>query len=679
ELSPFHIFNSTSEIVETVLDKIKDLDSRDAAVVMEKDSQYRYLIEALFRSNDVSYMVSKELGECEEIRRLLNLIRASFFREGLKVKDIKPLISQQKSIDPKVEDYLLNSYDEEDLDHIKQILDEIPDMTFNELLERDIFQGETEDIRSHLDDLDILEKQITIERFNLLIHYLESFEIEVKSSGQGVLIASPNSSTFIDRPYVFYLGMDTSWTPEPPSHKWIDKESFDVEKKKDFQVLLQNGKQQYYLVKNRHMGQNVVPSFYLNEFCEGEIESFKDLKHELNKRDLHEPTSSFSKVDIETDFESVTTMSQSTLNTLVNCPKDQFFSELVETPDKRYFKRGTIFHDFGEFALNYPKICEDLDPLVERVIDEMKPFLEEHELSEIKTRFKIGMENIRSFLEEQKIQLEDPEGYDKTYTDNIFSDVLNKPINSKYTEVSFRNEEIGTKGKVDLILAEDHIVDHKSGNKNSINSIMRKSDIEEIDDKPDFQAKMYLSHHRQHHEGDPICFTYYHLLENLRDVLTGESDFRDNEVTIEYYPKSFNDITQEKEMYEWLMSSNRRKKVLEKLGYDEFRAFFEKRTISETKKDDILESEITREFITYCKEKIGSYKYVEKGCKGIMKKLIVFRKTHHFQEELDRFEEFLEDKIEEYNRYRTSDFPVGEVNLDNIENKDLVIPREGKL
>ncbi|MFW5952810.1 MAG: PD-(D/E)XK nuclease family protein [Candidatus Natronoplasma sp.] len=679
ELSPFHIFNSTSEIVETVLDKIKDLDSRDAAVVMEKDSQYRYLIEALFRSNDVSYMVSKELGECEEIRRLLNLIRASFFREGLKVKDIKPLISQQNSIDPKVEDYLLNSYDEEDLDHIKQILDEIPDMTFNDLLERDIFQGKTEDIRSHLDDLDILEKQITIDRFNLLIHYLESFEIEVKSSGQGVLIASPNSSTFIDRPYVFYLGMDTSWTPEPPSHKWIDKESFDEEKKKDFQVLLQNGKQQYYLVKNRHMGQKVVPSFYLNEFCEGDIESFKDLKHELNKRDLHEPTSSFSKVDIETDFESVTTMSQSTLNTLVNCPKDQFFSELVETPDKRYFKRGTIFHDFAEFALNYPKICEDLDPLVERVIDEMKPFLEEHELSEIKTRFKIGMENIRSFLEEQEIQLEDPEGYDKTYTDNIFSDVLNKPINSKYTEVSFRNEEIGAKGKVDLILAEDHIVDHKSGNKNSINSIMRKSDIEEIDDKPDFQAKMYLSHHRQHHEGDPICFTYYHLLENLRDVLTGESDFRDNEVTIEYYPKSFNDITQEKEIYEWLMSSNRRKKVLEKLGYDEFRAFFEERTISENEKDDILESEITSEFITYCKERIGSYKYVEKGCKGIMKKLIVFRKTHHFQEELDRFEEFLEDKIEEYNRYRTSDFPVGEVNLDNIENKDLVIPREGKL
>ncbi|MFW5945902.1 MAG: hypothetical protein ACOCTN_03410 [Candidatus Natronoplasma sp.] len=141
ELSPFHIFNSTSEIVETVLDKIKDLDSRDAAVVMEKDSQYRYLIEALFRSNDVSYMVSKELGECEEIRRLLNLIRASFFREGLKVKDIKPLISQQNSIDPKVEDYLLNSYDEEDLDHIKQILDEIPDMTFNDLLKEIYFRG----------------------------------------------------------------------------------------------------------------------------------------------------------------------------------------------------------------------------------------------------------------------------------------------------------------------------------------------------------------------------------------------------------------------------------------------------------------------------------------------------------------------------------------------------------
>jgi len=678
EISPFHIFNSTTEIVQTVLDNLKDIDSRDAAIVMKKDSEYRYLIEALFNSNDIPYMVSKELKEHEDIRRLLNLIKASFFREGLKVKDVKPLVSQGSIIDPKTEEYLLKFYSDEDLDHFKRILEEIPEITFRELLEKNLFQDKTEDIKRHLDDLNILEKQITPERMRSLIHYLESFDIEIKSAGQGVLIASPNSSTFIDRPYVFYLGMGTSWTPEPPNNPWIDKKDFDEEKKKDFEILLQNGEEQYYLVKNREMGQKIVPSFYLNEFCDEEISSFKDLKHELNKKDLHEPLSPFPKIDINTDPKPIKTISQSTLNTLVRCPKDQFFSEFVKTPDRVYFRRGTILHDFAEFSLNYPELCQDLDFMVEKVMNKMKPFLEEHEVSEAKTRFKIGMKNLRSFLEDQKAQLEEPEGYEKIDKDNIFSDLFSKPINSKYTEVSFHNKSIGAKGKVDLILDEDHIVDHKSSSKNSIYSIMRKSDIKNIDERPDFQAKMYLAHHRQYHTGDPIRFTYYHLLNNLRDVISGESDFKDNKVTIEYHPKDFNEVTQKREMYEWLKSSNRRKKVLEKLGYKNYKRFFKKRTILETDKDEILENEITTEFTKYCKEKIGSYKYVERACKGILKKLIVFRKTHYFKEDLDRFEDFLKDKIEEYKRYRTSNFPVGDTDPENIENKDLVIPEEGR-
>ncbi len=678
ELSPFHIFNSTTEIVQTVLDNLKDIDARDAAVVMEKSSEYRYLIEALLNSNNIPYMVSKDLKEYEDIRRLLNLIRASFFRDGLKIKDVKPLVDQKNVIDPKTEEYLLNSYTDDDLDDFKQILEDIPEMTFCEILEKDLFHDDNEDMRKHLDDLNVLKKKITPERTRSLRHYLDSFDIEVKSAGQGVLIASPNSSTFIDRPYVFYLGMGTSWTPKPPTNPWIDKADFDEEKKKDFEVLLQNGEQRYYLVKNREIGQKIIPSFYLNEFCEEEISSFKDLKHVLNKKDLQKPFSPFPKIDINTDPKPIKTLSQSTLNTLVRCPKDQFFSELVKSPDKVYFRRGTILHDFAEFALNYPELCQDLDFMVEKVINEMKPFLEEHEFAVARTKFKIGMENLQSFLEEEKAQLEEPEGYEKIDKDNIFSDLFSKPINSRYTEVSFHNESVGARGKVDLILDEDHIVDHKSGSQNSIYSIMRKSGIENIDEKPDFQAKMYLAHHRQYHTGDPILFTYYHLLDNLSDMISGESDFRDNKVTIEYYPKDFNEVTPKRWMYEWLKSSNRRRKVLEKLGYKNYKKFFEKITITATDKEDILDSEITTEFTNYCKEKIGSYKYVEKACKGIMKKLLVFRKTHYFKEDLDRFEEFLEEKIEEYKRYMSSNFPVGDTDLENIENKDLVIPEEVK-
>ncbi|MBS3782476.1 MAG: PD-(D/E)XK nuclease family protein [Candidatus Thermoplasmatota archaeon] len=674
ELPSFHIFNSTTEIVETVLDNIRDIEPRSAAVVMDENSQYRYLIEALFRSNDIPYMISKDLSELEEMRKMLNLIRASFFREGLKVKDVKSLFSRLTSIDPKTEEYLLDSYEEDDIYQVREVLDKIPDMTFEELLNKDIFQKDMEEISRHLNEVNILEKQITLERFNFLLHYMDSFDIKVESAGQGVLIASPNSSSFIDRPYVFYLGMGTSWTPDTPASSWTDKERFHDKNKKDFEVLIQNGKEQYYLVKNKEMGEKVVPSFYLNEFCDEYFESFKDIKHELNEKELKGPDSLFTKEDIETDLEPVKTMSQSTLNSLTRCPKDQFFSELVETPDKAYFKRGTIFHDFAEFFLNHPKVCKDLDHLVERVIDEMKPFLEEHEIAGMKTKFKVGMKNLRSFLKEQDIRFEDIEGYEKTRTNNLFSEMFNRSISSNYTEVSFNNEEIGAKGKVDLILDEDHLVDHKSGSKNSIYSIMRKSDIEKIDERPDFQAKMYLAHHRRYYDGDPIRFTYYHLLDNLSEVISGEGDFRENEVTIEYYPIGFNDMTQKKEIYEWLKSSNKRRKVLEKLEYKNYKTFFDKKEITETDKKSILESDVTADFKAHCKEKIGSYKYVEKGCEGIMKKLMKFRNTHYFKKDLDRFEDFLDGKIEEYERYRTSNFPVGEADLDNIENKDLVIP-----
>jgi len=677
ELSSFHIYNSTTEIVEAVLTQIKKLDPKDVAIVMEKESQYRYLIESLLRSNDIPYMVSEDLIENETFRKFLNMIKVSFSRSGLRVEDVKPLIDQKDPIDPKTEEYLLKHHDGKQVDGIKKLLKKIPDLTFEELLREEMFKEDKYLIREHLRNIGVLEEKITPERYNSLLLYIESFDIEIKSARQGVLIASPNTSTFIDRPYVFYLGMGTSWTPEPPAHPWIDKERFDEQKKKDFEILLQNGEQQYYMVKNSEMGQKIVPSFYLNEFCKEEINSFEDLKHEWNKKMIESSILNFEKEDIDTDPQPTKTISQSTLNRLAFCPKDQFFSELIDKPDKIYFRSGRVFHDFAEFYMNHPNKCKDLDPLVQSVVEELKPFLEEHQLSEVKTRIKIGMENIVSFLDDYEVKIKSPRGYEKKYTENIFSELLDEPITTENTEVSFYNEEIGAKGKVDLILDEDHIVDHKSGKKKSIYKIMKQSDIEDIEKRPDFQAKMYLTHHRQYHDGDPIRFTYYHLLGNLRDVLSGEDNFSDNEVTVKYFPKNFNEIVQGKELYDWLKSSKTRKKVLNKLGYDQYRDFFEKKTIDETEKKEILESKATIEFIRFCKEKIGSYKYVEKACKSIMKKLIEFKKTNYFKQDLDRFEEFLEKNIEDYNHFRTSDFPVGDADLEKIENKDLVIPKEG--
>ncbi|MFW6196541.1 MAG: hypothetical protein ACOC5D_04310 [Thermoplasmatota archaeon] len=285
-LPSFNIYNSKTEIVETILENINDLDSKDVAVVMDKDSQYRYLLESLFRSQDIPYMVSKDITEDETLRDFLNLIRASFYKNSLKVKDIKSLLKDTSDIDTEAEEYYIHSYQDDNLRTIKQLIQDIPDMTFKELLQNSLFDNDLDELKKHLDKLDLLNKKITLDRLNSITYYLETFDIKTESASRGILIASPGTSTFIDRPVVFYLGIDTSWTPEPPSTPWLDKIKFDKKKIKDFKILLQNGEHQYFMVKDKDMNEDVTPSFYFNELTDQNIESFRDLKHNLRRKDL---------------------------------------------------------------------------------------------------------------------------------------------------------------------------------------------------------------------------------------------------------------------------------------------------------------------------------------------------------------------------------------------------------
>jgi len=673
-LPSFNIYNSKTEIVETILENLNDLDPKDVAVVMNKDSQYRYLLESLFRSHDIPYMVSKDITEDETLRNFLNIIRASFYKNSLKVKDIKSFIKDTSDINTKTEEYYIHSYQNDDLREIKQLIQNIPEMTFKELLQDPLFDNKLDELKKHLDKLDLIDKKITIDRLNSITYYLETFDIKTESASRGILIASPGTSTFVDRPIVFYLGMDTSWTPEPPSTPWLDRKRFDEKKIKDFKILLQNGEQRYFMVKDKDMNEDVTPSFYFNELTDENIESFRDLKHSLRKKDLKEEYEQpFDKEKVDAKPKKAKMMSQSALNNFAYCPKDYFFSRLIDTPDKIYFRRGTVLHDFAEFYLNYPELAEQKEEIIDKMIEELSPFMNKNQKPTKRTMFDIGIQNIIEYLRLREPEVKEPEGYVKKYTKNKFADLFDKKIDTNYTEVSFYNKDIGAKGKVDLILNHDHIVDFKTGNKDSINKIMSRSKIEDFDEKPNFQAKMYIAHHRYHHPDTPICFTFYHLLDNTRDVISGKPNHQDNIVDIEYYPQEFNQITHKQEVFNWLQSSKRRKKLLKKLNYDNYRSFFEDKTIPELDKDELLTHPITTEFINYCKDKIGDYKYVEKGCKGIMKQLTYFRDQNYFKSDIDEFESFLQEQIEYYNKCRHSNFPTGDVDPDEIENKDLVI------
>lgn len=49
------------------------------------------------------------------------------------------------------------------------------------------------------------------------------------------------------------------------------------------------------------------------------------------------------------------------------------------------------------------------------------------------------------------------------------------------------------------------------------------------------------------------------------------------------------------------------------------------------------------------------------------------RKRNFFKEDLDRFEDFLEEKLEDLNEYRKHRFPVGDADLETLDNRDLIL------
>jgi len=158
------------------------------------------------------------------------------------------------------------------------------------------------------------------------------------------------------------------------------------------------------------------------------------------------------------------TISQSSLNRLVSCPKDYFFDRLVPLERNRYLKKGSLFHDFAEFYVNHPEFVREkgFDEFTDLMAEEMKPLVDDFRLKTLRTEYRLGMENIVEFLEDG-LEPSDLESYGSRSWENFFAVEFDKGIEEEVAEAWFENPGIGAKGKVDLVMSPDKLVDFKSG------------------------------------------------------------------------------------------------------------------------------------------------------------------------------------------------------------------------
>lgn len=688
ELPSFNIFDSPGHIVDALLESIDEEGADDVAVVLENGSQYSSLVESAFESAGVPYYGGPGFIDDHDHRALLRLLRHAHRGTETTVADVKPVLTHcGVDIGVSHDGKRLSAVTHPDLEWIQECCASIASRTFRDLLESyESKSGGTLDrFRTELQTLGLLDAPVTAEALGRLEYYFDTYEVPVDRENSGVLLADAKSSGYVDRPVVFYLGLDEGWTHSAPQRPWVDTASQFERYIRQFQLLLQSGSEQYYLVQETAGGQPVTPCLYFNELLDEACSQFSDLDSVSYSRPRNGDGVGFEKEPLDPPVEPapVETISQSSLNTYVNSPRDYLFSRLLDSPDADYFEEGQLFHDFAEFYVNHPDSVdgETVDEVVELMLSEVRPFYPEHDRVLRERQYRIGLETIMAFLDANRPEAGDFLTPASGFGANTFAERFDRPVDAPITERWFENSELGIKGLIDLVYAPDHLLDYKSGSKKSASDVVKQSAIDPPGDTVNYQALLYLTHYRTVRPDERLEFTFFHFLDNLDDVVAGGGNLEETLTTVTYYPETFDEYVGSREAYDELLDGyNDCVATFEALGFDAYADIVAGLSFPETtEKSELRASEFAEAFTDAVVAGTPGDVDAEKGSDQAIRALNGVRKRAYFREDLDRFEEFVEERVAECNRRRAGDerFPIdgpgGEPNYRRVDHRDLLL------
>lgn len=696
QLPLFRVFHSANQLIGATVDNILSLDPEEVALVVHPDSEYNPLIRSQLRDLGVDFQAADNIQDSESLRTLIRFFRLSLTHGRLTLRQVKPVFKHLGADLPtRRENEYLEKIDVPEIQGIYQLLEGARTSTFGDLfvnMENEGLEVE-EGVRDVFEELHLWDQPITESHLNNLEYYLDSFPVEQDRSTSGVLLADPGSAAFVDRPVVFYLGMTTRWDSKVDEKPWRDLTWLRERNRKNFKALIQNGDARFYMVQDRKLNRGVIPSTYFNELAPN-FSRFTDGQenedYRIYSRSGPAPRS-FSSGYIEKTPERVKVIAQSGLNKLVYCPRDYFFSKIVEMPDRDYFRKGNLYHDFAEFYANFPQFVEQegLSSFVELMVRKIESIVDEVQLGRIRTEFRVGIQAIRDYLKERLpetiVDLDYP-GYTPGDGKNFFAQQFNRRLERKFTEMDFSDEAIGLKGKVDM-LNGNNLVDYKSGRKSSVASVVKHSNVDLLEDKPKFQALSYITHHRRVHGDGKIVFTFFHFLDDPGKSVRGEFELDNCLTTVTYYPWKFEEFLGNEEVFDYLYGS-RRKKLLDALGKE---LFLEILSRLEFDRGDFYEKETAiahqKQLENLCKKHLqvgrGSdydltKKQLSAAVKSILKTLLYrLRTSNYYRDDVELFEEFVGSRLVDLNEWRGTRFPVGDNDLDKVDHRDLILSGDG--
>ncbi|MFW6104415.1 MAG: PD-(D/E)XK nuclease family protein, partial [Candidatus Bipolaricaulota bacterium] len=695
-LPPFQIYDSASDLVGATVKNILDQDEDEVAVVVHPDSIYNHLLRSSLRQAEVDFQVKERLQDSETLRTLIQFLSLGVRHNRVKLKDASSVLNKLGiSLPVAREQEYLSLVDDSDFHEAYDFIRKSSNKTFRRVVESLTERGLPieDEVKQTLMDLDLWESPINRENLNNFKYFLDSFAIEKNQGNKGILLVNPGSVAYIDRPVVFFLGMTTKWDVHVEEEPWRKLERERKKNVRNFKALLQSGEKKLFMVQNKKLNREVTPSTYFNELSSN-LSSFTDGKkrkdYKLRKR-AGPTASAFGSNHITRKPTPTKTLSKSGLNKLVYCPRDYFFTRLVEQPDRDYFRKGNIFHQFAEFLAMYPEYVEEkgLEKFVDLMVERMEPIADRSDLPGLRTEFYLGSKTLMRYFQANGIDRDSlacTDGYRPSDDENFFAKKFEKKVDRKFTEMFFLDEHLGARGRVDLIF-ENEITDYKAGRKNTAGHIVKNSNIDLYEEKPDFQALLYLAHHRRFFADEKLKFTFFHFLEEKGNVLRDEVKLENCLTTINYYPWNFSDYLVQDEAFEHANNSNTREKLLEPLGKENFKKIMSRLDFSH---EDFYSKEgaithqnefqaLSRKYLDIGRGEDLTENQLESATASILKTSFYRLRTENFfKDDVDRFEAFLASTLEDLNEWIEGRFPVYDNDLDEVTYRDLILAGDGQ-
>ncbi|MCD2203317.1 PD-(D/E)XK nuclease family protein [Halobacterium sp. KA-6] len=690
EYPPFHLFDTSADIIATLLDTITVENADDVGVVLDAGSEFSTLLESALDAAEIPFYGGPGFLDQPDHRTFLRLLRTAFRGGDVRVGDVKPVLQRLDfDVGTTHDEKRLHQLDIADLDEFVEWCTTIRDgeWTFKRALTEFgalLDDGEFSAFQEELVTLGLASQSVTESRVDDLEFYLQSYDVPLDREHEGVLLADAKSATTVDRPLVFYLGLDDDWTQTPPQRPWVDRQAEFERHLQRFQALLQNGEAQYYLARDTVGGEPVTPCLYFEELLEESFTQFSDLEAARYTAPQTSTDAGFDASPLSVEPEQPATISQSSLSTYVNSPRDYFFDRLVDSPDRDFFRKGNLFHDFAEFYVHHPDVVanEDLDTFADVMLEEMSPFVRDVDRAVHRTHYEAGLQNVIAYLDEHAPAASDLVLDGPDVDENTFAAYFDRPVGATVTEQWFESVDLGVKGKIDLVASPGRLVDYKSGSKKSARQVVKNSAIEDLSDTPDFQALLYLAYQRTQQPGEQLEFVFVHFLENLDDIVRGEGDLADTLTSVTYYPTPYVEFVRQQSTFERLRDdgANDCQKTFSKAEYADFAAVFDDADFPATRdRDELIESPFGDALVDRMVEAVGDYKYVRNGCKQALRELMRIRNGNYFEDDLDAFEAFVDERLTELHERRAGDerFPVTDLleepNYRRVDHRDLLL------